>query len=53
MIYFVLVNASKPIGTSCMKFLRADTDLRAKTKLKTIRKPCGCIDIDTGSIHFI
>ena len=36
-----------------MKFLCADTDLSTKTKLKTVCKSCGSIDINSSCIHFI
>ena len=40
-------------GASCVQLLCADADLGTKSKFKSIRKACGCIDIDTGSIHFV
>ena len=39
--------------TSCVKFLRADTDLRTETKFKSIGESGGCVDIYAGCVDFI
>ena len=48
---FVRSQLLKSHRSSGMQLLGADPDLCAESKLESIGKACGHIDIDTGCIH--